>query len=454
MPVGAVGVEGYMRRSKSGKMIQVKQYRQNRDLSGLLKAVGRPPTASAPGAFANERSMPFTKSSSAAHLRSGQAKLRGTNAAITPPRPGEEAMTHSERKMAAASRHAETVKTVHEGQRAEAAKVQEAAQVQHEVDTAKEVQAKVKGPFSKIELDGQPYPPAKGTKDDPIDVGGDLQAAIRHLAEGRHVRLSQPDEVATLLTKLAFLVNGSKSRGQKAPNINLCNVSVKGANLFCAESKGIPRVKMPQLSGTPEPGSLAEKGMKPGKTEANITNDFREALIARGIQVTDRTVLASHLRASQDELDGPKVAGMTQAMEAGKIPDAGIYVTRDGYIIDGHHRWAAKVAIDSRDNAMGDISMPVHELDMDIGAALDFANEFALAMGIKPKGLGAAADGATELAPEEPDMTKILEDFFGLAPEAPETSAAEPKAKDPFKKHVKLSELDTAVNTLYSLIGS
>ena len=37
------------------------------------------------------------------------------------------------------------------------------------------------------------------------------------------------------------------AKGGKAPNFNLCNVSVTGSNLFCAESKGIPRIQMPQL---------------------------------------------------------------------------------------------------------------------------------------------------------------------------------------------------------------
>jgi hypothetical protein len=106
------------------------------------------------------------------------------------------------------------------------------------------------------------------------------------------------------------------------------------------------------------------------------------------------------------ELDGPKVVGIAGAMEAGKVPEAPIFVTRDGYIIDGHHRWAANVVRDLRDGQIGNeadnIQMPVRELDMDIGAALDFTNAFALDMGIRPKGLGAKAEGVGGDVPHTP----------------------------------------------------
>ncbi|MGV8972199.1 MAG: zeta toxin family protein [Rhodoglobus sp.] len=273
-----------------------------------------------------------------------------------------------------------------------------------------------------IKSAGRPIPPAAGTKEDPIDVGGDLHAAILHLSEGKHVRLNQPDEVSSMLDILAVMVDDAKAKGDKAPNINLCNVTVPDTNLFCTESKGIPRLKMPQLSGTPDAGSPGAALMKPGKTEVDLTPQFAAALEAAGISATPKTVKASHLRASQAELDGPKVAGMTRAMEAGKVPEGAIYVTRDGYIIDGHHRWASKVAIDVRDGKVGDVDMPVIELDMEIGEALDYANAFAASMGIHPKGLGAASEGKAPDAPKVGDMGQPL-------PDAPDARAAKQAAK-------------------------
>lgn len=237
-------------------------------------------------------------------------------------------------------------------------------------------------------------PEGAGTMADPIDVGDDLERAVTLIAEGKHIRLRQVDEVSMVLDRLAKRVEHAKKLGDKAPNFNLCLITVPGTNLFCTESKGVPRAKMPQLSGQPTEGSRAASLVNE-KGEAHIEEAFRQALIDTGVKVTLKTVKASHLKASQAELDGPKVAGMSKAMEEGKVPDAPIFVTNDGYIVDGHHRWASKVAIDLKDGVLGDVDMPVEEIDLDIGAVLDFANEFALAMGIKPKGLGAAAEGVS-----------------------------------------------------------
>ena len=243
--------------------------------------------------------------------------------------------------------------------------------------------------LAKINLKGRSIPPALGTVEDPIDVGGDLDAAVQHLAAGRHVRLNQPDEVATLLNKLAFLVNGIKARGDKAPKINLCNVTVKGANIFCTDSKGIPRLEMPQLGGAPTPGSKGAAMLKPGETKIDVTELFLAAAKARGIKVEHKRVLASHLRASQAELDGPTVARMMAEMAAGTRAESAICVSRDGYIIDGHHRWAGRVAQDAGNGHLGELDMPVIVLDADIGTLLDFARNFAASMGIAPHGIGA-----------------------------------------------------------------
>lgn len=256
-------------------------------------------------------------------------------------------------------------------------------------------------------------PEGAGTLADPIDVGDDMERAVTLIAEGKHVRLRQVDEVSMVLDRLAKRVEHAKKLGDKAPNFNLCLITVPGTNLFCTESKGVPRAKMPQLSGQPTEGSRAW-GLRNEKGEAHIEDAFRQALKDTGVKVELKTVLASHLKASQAELDGPKVAGMSKAMEAGKIPDAPIFVTKDGYIVDGHHRWASKVAIDLQDGVLGDVDMPVEEIDLDIGAVLDFANEFALAMGIKPKGLGAASEGVSSDS-ADPLVTDVADPLDAVA---------------------------------------
>lgn len=258
--------------------------------------------------------------------------------------------------------------------------------------------------LKKIKKDGRKD--GTGSEADPIDVGADIELAHKLLSEGKHIRMKDERAVSTLLDKLHETVKDAKEKGDKAPEYDLCKVSVPKTNLFCVESKGIPRTKMPQFKGTPVDGSFADT-RKNDKGEGDVEPEFRELLKELGINTEMSTVKASELRASQDNLDGPKVVGMAQAMREGKIPDAPIFVTKDGYILDGHHRWAAKVAIDLDDGVSGDIEMPVEIIDAEIGYLIDLANGFTEIAGIKPKGLGAAAEGVKRLV-INPDGTLCI----------------------------------------------
>ena len=227
---------------------------------------------------------------------------------------------------------------------------------------------------------------SKGTAADPINCAGNVVLAAKLLSEGKHIRLNKEAEVGTLLDRLAFLTHEANRKGEKAPNIDLCRVSVPKTNLFCAQSKGIPRAQMPQLGGVPTPGSRADSLPKVRGGEVDILPQFRKALEARGIKVTDKSVRADHLKATQNQLVGPKVAGIYNAMK--KAPEnsglfAPIFVTRDGYIIDGHHRWAAAVALEAtKGTPPSEMHMKVEMIDMEIGEALAYSNAFAADWGI------------------------------------------------------------------------
>jgi hypothetical protein len=221
-----------------------------------------------------------------------------------------------------------------------------------------------------------------GTETNPI-VTKDMKKAARHLSEGKHVRLESAKQLSTLTKELRKLV---KEEGVKS--INMCKVSVPGTNVFCAQHKGIPRVKMPQTKGKPRKNSQASK-LKPNKDgEVDGTKAFLNYARKKGIGVSNvKTVKADQLRASQNELDGVKVLGMIKAATDGKFNPGGkpIFVSKEGYVIDGHHRWAAQVGTDSLDGKLGDLTMQVVEIDMTITEALTMANNFAQSFGIEPK---------------------------------------------------------------------
>lgn len=222
-----------------------------------------------------------------------------------------------------------------------------------------------------------------------------VEEAYQQIAAGNLVELDTPEQAHTMIKELGdYVKRVQETTGQKLPNLNLCKVSVPGTNLFCGASiatdqhpEGVPRAKMPQLSGTPKPGSDADALPKSSNGEVNIAPGFIQSLADRGIASRERSVPASQLKASQSELKGTNVSFFLSPKGQQIINDEIIYVSRDGYVIDGHHRWAGKVAQDLADGRTGDVKMKVRVIDMPIMEVLDAALDYADQIGLQPKGV-------------------------------------------------------------------
>ena len=212
-----------------------------------------------------------------------------------------------------------------------------------------------------------------------------FEEAVRALQEGKIVELEDTADVYTLIEKLYEFAQEAQAKGEKAPNIDLCSVSVPGTNLFCAGNLGIERSAMPQLSGKPRPGSSADSLPKDDKGEVNIGDAFTSRLAELGVDVQDRTIPAATLRASQKELVGANVAWMMKNGDKIGLDTGRIFVSKDGYVIDGHHRWAALVGQDTQDGSLGNVNINVQQIDMPISQVLQFANAFADEVGVMPK---------------------------------------------------------------------
>lgn len=265
-----------------------------------------------------------------------------------------------------------------------------------------------------------------------------VDEALKALAEGRKVELRQPRQVSTLLRRLAKMVDDAKAKGKDAPNYDLCNVSVKGTNVFCVESKGIPRIKMPQLKAKPSPGSKADKLEKDKKGEVDLGPEFVKHLRARGVKVDTTTEKASYLRASQNQLNGAKVAGMSRAYDAGTLPRGPIFTSADNYVVDGHHRWAAVVGSDLADNREGDLDMDITRVDMPILEVLDEANRFASEWGIPQAAVKQVTQKALLGWGEEPNLSVMV--AFYPDPDLAENLALE-GGYDPEDLHLTLAYL-------------
>jgi hypothetical protein len=172
--------------------------------------------------------------------------------------------------------------------------------------------------------------------------------AQRALFEDRRVELKQPKMVSTLIKRLGETALEMAEGGGAAPTFNLCNVSIKGTNLFCADQIGIPRVEMPVI-------------------RASKTGEFVRHLEKQGYKVTEGREKSANLRASQSELSGEKVAAsMHRIEEEGKFYKR-IVVSKDDYILDGHHTWAGQLAHDAADNDLENDGRQVKIARIDIG---------------------------------------------------------------------------------------
>lgn len=215
-------------------------------------------------------------------------------------------------------------------------------------------------------------------------------------------------QISTIIDKLAELGKQAKEKGEQAPNFNLCQVSIPGTNLYCDGNIGIPREEMPQFKGTPEKGSPADKLPRDNSGEVDTEEFFKDMLNKKGIKVSEPTnVPPDRLKATQSELVGVKVAGMEGVLEDPNHPaykkiTAPIYVSNDGYVLDGHHRWAAIVAYNAA-NPTKQIPMAVRVIDEPIRPLVKRSNSFAEKIGIKPKAAdtGAAGGPSPIVSPEK-----------------------------------------------------
>jgi hypothetical protein len=204
----------------------------------------------------------------------------------------------------------------------------------------------------------------------------------------------------TDIQKVAQQVADAKAKGEPAPNINLCDVTVPGTNLYCDDNLGIPRDQMPQFKGTAQPGSRAASMDVDASGEVDTEPVFKEMLKEKGIKTLQTQIPADKLKATQKDLVGAKVVGMMDVLKDPNHPafekiTAPIYVSRDGHVIDGHHRWAAIVAHNAA-NPDNQIPMKTTVLDMDIKDAIPMANKFAEDMGIAAKKADANKEAPTE----------------------------------------------------------
>lgn len=259
--------------------------------------------------------------------------------------------------------------------------------------------------------------------------------------EGAHTLI---DDFARLVVTLEQMAHDGEITEDVLKNFvfDLCQVTVRGTSAFCLGNKGIPRYLMPQALGEAIPGTTAAewlarqnaervaKGEKPSN-EVDGTKDFIRFLKANDLAISEPTTVRSDkLKATQRDMQGHKVAGMLAGAKRGKFDkktgtfdpskkwnpgENPIFISNDGYVIDGHHRWAAQLGMDFLDGILGnDHEMGVIIVDAPISKIIRLANQWTEEFGIAKKPVAKRTDANPAYSRE---VLKLLRDSRHLGGE-------------------------------------
>lgn len=173
---------------------------------------------------------------------------------------------------------------------------------------------------------------------------------------------------------------------------DITELKVQDTLLFGDEGMGIARKDMPQI---------------PSERRGEFLGDLEKS----GIKTTKESVDGRTLKPIQKEVSGSRSGAIyMKHKESGKIPDGErILVSSDGYVIDGHHTWAASVALAYKNE---DAKLPIYRLGLTAKEALDASNKWADSKGLDRKDI---ASTKKSLNYEEP-FIKAEEKKFTLGP--------------------------------------
>ena len=114
---------------------------------------------------------------------------------------------------------------------------------------------------------------------------------------------------------------------------------------------GIPRSRMPQITSKKVP-------------------DFIRWLKSEGVNVSRAVMRADKLNATQRELNNSKVEQLASDPANRKHLEKPVIISKDNYLMDGHHRWLALLTQDP------DARMPVVRVSLGIRDLLDMADGY------------------------------------------------------------------------------
>jgi len=166
----------------------------------------------------------------------------------------------------------------------------------------------------------------------------------------------------------AFLMSAAK----RTDHPDLTELSIEGTLLYGDEGMGIARKDMPQI---------------PGKERARFLSEIEAEL---GVTAEKEKVDPTTLKPIQKEISAARSGAIyNKFREDGEIPkNERILISKDGFVVDGHHTWGAAVAF-AFDNP--GTELPVYRLSVTAKEALDISLKWAADNGFEGQAIDAPA---------------------------------------------------------------
>lgn len=183
------------------------------------------------------------------------------------------------------------------------------------------------------------------------------RAIVDGIKAGDHPTV-EPENLSALMKGMAKLT--------EHPDIT--ELKIKGHLLYGDEGMGIARKDMPQIPGSARPEFLKDLGKE-------------------GVSVESESVDPRTLKPIQKEISGSRSGAKYNSFaEGGKVPDSErILISKDGYVVDGHHTWAASVAL-AFDNGS---KIPVYRIGLNAKEALSASLDWSKAKGYEGQAIDA-----------------------------------------------------------------
>jgi ribosomal protein S18 acetylase RimI-like enzyme len=165
----------------------------------------------------------------------------------------------------------------------------------------------------------------------------------------------------------AFLMGAAK----RTDHPDLTELKVNGTMLFGDEGMGIARKDMPQIP-------------------SERRGEFLADLAKEGVSVDEESIDPKTLKPIQKEVSSSRSGAIyNRYKEQGGIPqEQRILISKDGFVIDGHHTWGAAVGF-SFDNP--NAKLPVYRLSLTAQEALDRSLAWTKEQGIEGQAIDAPA---------------------------------------------------------------